>query len=85
MMRILWSHRSPLPLQVQKTFGRKVKGNLKIRFSSMSSKIINTVNMCQLLQFGIKMRNCVSVLKDIKFQISFVIELERNVNSFRVI
>lgn len=41
--------------------------------------------MSQLLQFEIKMSNCVSVLKHIKFQINFVMKLEGNVNSFRVI
>lgn len=41
--------------------------------------------MSQLLRFGIKMHNCVSVLKCINFEFSFDMKLERIVNSFELI
>lgn len=40
--------------------------------------------MSQLLYFGIKMHNGVSVLKCIKFELSFGMKLERIVNSSKV-
>lgn len=40
--------------------------------------------MFQLLHFGTKRHDCVSVLKHVKFELSFDMKLERIVNSLKV-
>jgi len=47
----------------------------------MSNKLINTTFVSQLLHFEIKMHNCMSGLKCIKFEHDFDMKLERTANS----
>lgn len=58
--------------------------NLGFHVFTINNKLINTTSMFQLLHFGTKRHDCVSVLKHVKFELSFDMKLERIVNSLKV-